>query len=554
MHDVRRGHRPVRRVVVVLVLVVAALSTAPLLDRARAQQTAPAATYVPAGQCFGTRAPTPEETAAYGVPADANGVHARVLWAAPGQSNMFGQYFPGCVPPGWVHAGHLWSQGDSPYRFVDCTADLEPNCFWLAGYAPGGGGTAFEWSRKAFAALAGPGGSGPGTGSGPGPGGGGPSDTCPEPRAPSAGVRVVAESANRRLTTVQLGDSLLGGAAGTASAVLQEAGARHGFEVSAFSGGNPDGETENTWLEDLLVPLSDGSFLVPGDLHLDAARASTEAAGLGVFGGGRPTDAVMAMATANGLQVRRSTVFVEGGNLLTMRGPDGAPLVVVGRSSLHVAGFQRQLQGCIAADADIDQVLQHARAVLATELGVAPSQVVDVPDGGGHVDMMVRPGPDGVVLVDDPAKVLDALRAAQQDPTLSTEQRELLDQITPTDAELPRWQDRSDLMSQVSAGLERAGMRVVPVPGVVPGLGLRFPGANFMNGVMATDAKGQLFYLTNDTKTDRPGRDVPALERAFQAAVAPLGVQVDFLPTSNLIRRGGGLDCVTVEHAVEPAP
>jgi len=31
-------------------------------------------------------------------------------------------------------------------------------------------------------------------------------------------------------------------------------------------------------------------------------------------------------------------------------------------------------------------------------------------------------------------------------------------------------------------------------------------------------------------------------------------VQVEFLPTADLIGRGRRLDCVTVEHAVEPAP
>jgi hypothetical protein len=73
-------------------------------------------------------------------------------------------------------------------------------------------------------------------------------------------------------------------------------------------------------------------------------------------------------------------------------------------------------------------------------------------------------------------------------------------------------------------------------------------------GVMATGTKGRVFYLTNDAKADRTGSNVAGPERAFQASVAPLGVQVDLLPTAALLGSDGGLDRVTVEQAVEPAP
>jgi hypothetical protein len=112
---------------------------------------------------------------------------------------------------------------------------------------------------------------------------------------------------------------------------------------------------------------------------------------------------------------------------------NGAPLVVVGRSSLYVAAFQRQLQGCIAADADLAQELEHARG----------------------------PG-------------------------------------------------------------DRAG--------------------------------GEVLHLTDGTQPNRLDRPAAGLERAFEAAVAPIGVQVEFPPTGDLLGEDGGLDRTTAEHAVEPAP
>jgi subtilisin len=376
---------------------------------------------------------------------------------------------------------------------------------------------------------------------------------CPPPQAPAEGVRVVTEAAARRLTNVRVSDGLGKGSDAVTAGVaqLRVAGARHGFALSTVSGASPEGDELSPWLEDLLVPFSDGTFLVPGDAHLDAARSATQDAGLGVFIAGRPTAEVMARAAANGLQARQSAVYVEGGNLLTTRAVDGSPLVLVGRSSLHVAAFQLQVQGCVPADASTEQMLQHARMVLATELGVATSQVVDVADGGYHIDMIMRPGPDGVVLVDDRQTMVDAVQVAKQDPGLTDIQRTLLDSID-REAHSPGWDRRAAVMQQVRTDLEAAGMRVVPVPGVASGAGLD---VNFMNGLMATDATGQVYYLTNDTQSNwsRPEWSAPGLERAFQASVAALGIQVEFLSTSQLLSLKGGLDCATVEHAVEPA-
>jgi hypothetical protein len=527
-----------RRVVLALVLVLAALAAVTTVQRAEAEAAGAAApVWSPGGQCFRSRDATPEEAADHGVPPGTTGAHAFVLWAGPEDT---GYYHPGCVPPGYVYNG-WWQQADSPYRMVDCTDDVESGCFWYVT-----GLHSFEWSRKVFVAdieFVHPGAGG---------GGGGTPDECPRPQAPAAGVRVVSEAANRSLRTIHLGDRLIRDYdAGAASSDLREAGARRGFDVSSVSAGTPTLVQENTWIEDMLVPLSDDSFLVPGDLHRDAARDATEAAGFGVFRAGQYTAGVMAMAAANGLQVRESTVFVEGGNLLTMRDAEGRPLVVVGRSSLYVAGFQRQMQGCLAADAGVEQMLEHARTVLAIELGVAASQVVDVADGGGHIDMIMRPAQDGVVLVDDPQKVVEAVRTAQADPGLPARERELLDRYAPDlDQRATRW---TDVMRGASSDLERAGMRVVPVPGVMPGDRFPHPGVNFMNGVMATDDKGGVFYLTNTTKVTEPAGSMASLERAFQAAVAPLGVEVEFVTTGYLIGRGGGLDCVTAERAVDPA-
>jgi hypothetical protein len=509
--------------------------------------------YAPSRSCM-VAAISEQEREYNAIPPGADAISTVMLFAPKYGTRYETEYFcRGAVPPDWVYDPAAPGRGpdgtNSAFEYVECRPDIQEACFWVAAAAQG----LRPFSQRAFVAKAvtAPPGDGPPPGPGPGPG----PASCPEPPVPAAGVRVVAESANRRLTTVRVGDLLLDSSVGPAVEELRAAAARRGCEVSTVSGENPDGDLRNGWLEDLLVPLSDGSFLVPGDLHLDAARAATRDAGFGVLSYGRPTAGVMAMATANGLQVRQSTVFVEGGNLLTARAADGSPLVLVGRSSLHVAGFQRQMQGCLPADAGIEQVLEHARTVLATELGVTPSQVVDVADGSGHLDMLARPGPDGVVLVDDPRTMLDALATAKQDPGLTEGQRTLLDLISPkldSEFDRPEWDRRTALLQQVRTELEAAGLGVVPVPGILPGAGglLR---VNFMNGVIATDTAGQVYYLTNSTTSSRPGWNAPGLERAFQAALAPLGVQVEFLTTADLLDDNGGLDCVTVEHAVEHA-
>jgi hypothetical protein len=508
--------------------------------------------YEPSRSCM-VAAISEDEREYNGIPPEADAISAVMLFAPKYGSSYDTRYFcSGAVPPEWVYDAAKPGVGpdgtNSAYEYVDCRPDVQEACFWVAAAAAG----LRPFSQKAFLAKAVPTPPGDDTPPGPGPGPG----PCPEPPVPAAGVRVVAEAADRRLTTVRVSDLLLDTPVEPAVGELRAAAARRGFEVSTVSGDNPRGDLRNGWLEDLLVPLSDGSFLVPGDPHLDTARAATRNAGFGVLNYGRPTAEVMAMATANGLQARQSTVFVEGGNLLTARTADGTPLVLVGRSSLHVAGFQRQLQGCLPTDASTQQVLEHARTVLATELGVTAPQIIDVPDGGGHIDMLARPGPNGVILVDDPQTTLDALTAAKQDPALTDDQRTLLDLISPkldSGLDRPEWDQRTTLLQQLRTDLETAGLRVVPVPGILPGSGglLR---VNFMNGVMATDTTGQVYYLTNSTTSSRPGWNAPGLERAFQAALTPLGIQVEFLTTADLLDDNGGLDCVTVEHAVEPAP
>jgi hypothetical protein len=170
MHDVVRGRWSVRRVVVALVLALAAVATATVThvqqaeaQQAEAQEGEELVTWEPGGQCFRSREPTEKEVKAYGVPAGRSGAHSNVLWAGP---KDVGYYFPGCVPPGYEYNGVWWEKAKSIYEMVDCTEAVEPDCFWYAT-----GNVSFEWSRKAFVGFTAPGGGdGGGGGGSPAPG------------------------------------------------------------------------------------------------------------------------------------------------------------------------------------------------------------------------------------------------------------------------------------------------------------------------------------------------------------------------------------------------
>jgi hypothetical protein len=367
---------------------------------------------------------------------------------------------------------------------------------------------------------------------------------------------------------------------------LQRLSKSLGFEVQRLPIGNP-------WIEDSGIVLNNQSALVyEGDaevafgahsiISLPDAR-NTGSNGLGARYSKQLGDAL----EERGWRVKRTDVFLEGGNVLMAANAQGRNLAVIGRGSLYAnmvmldkAGklditdvarlatskqwspaelargrqfVKTLLEDPAASPAENERTVRETLAKLelthrhiAKELNLPQDRVVFVTQNGGHVDMEARPGPDGTFFVNDPRQSLKLLNDVLVNNKLPAYERSVVQTLL----SLQREQFTPEVLNSLDAQakeLEAAGFKVVRAP-----LNLGDPTGsvaaitpekvNFANGVMGENkASGDAYYLTNAAPS------APAVQRAFAAFMKQHGVeQTHFFPsTGKLIDLGGGLDCIT---------
>lgn len=331
---------------------------------------------------------------------------------------------------------------------------------------------------------------------------------------------------------------------------LQQIGRQEGFTVKVVAG------SPSVWIRDDFVSLSDGVFLAPSQNRdfrqaLRDLRAYRDPPGhvynvaQGRVGRRREIAVYKLHARANGLVIRVSRVYLEGGNVMVIPKADGTKGVLIGMSSLLMSTFLLSREGAFAADASFSSRLRATRQIIADELGVDPAQVTYLDQPEFHLDMFLTPGVNGQVFIEDPAYSNATVNALLRSPGLSRAVRDALRQkLYPA----PALSTLQAELKPVISELWRAGYRVIGIPGEFnrdPGKYHPFADTDFMNGLVATGKNGKKYDITGQSPT-------APLNGVFRKVMARYGITVFFVPDARgLLYQRGSIHCVTNEQ-IEP--
>lgn len=245
-------------------------------------------------------------------------------------------------------------------------------------------------------------------------------------------------------------------------------------------------------------------------------------------------------ARENGLIIRPSRVYLEGGNVMVVPKADGTKGVLIGMSSLLVSTFLLSLEGAFAPGTSFPGKLNATKLVIARELGVHPGQVTYLDQPEFHLDMFLTPGENGQVFIEDPDGSNAAINALLREPGFSKPQRGALDEKLYSATSLRTL--RAEL-KPVTGELRDAGYQVIGIPGEYnPN---PYEDTDFMNGLVATGRDGERYDIVGQSP-------MMPLNGAFAAVMARYGITVFFVPdTWGLLYEQGSIHCVTNEQ-IEP--
>ena len=252
-------------------------------------------------------------------------------------------------------------------------------------------------------------------------------------------------------------------------------------------------------------------------------------------------------ARENGLVIRNSRVYLEGGNVLVVPKADGTKGVLIGMSSLLVSTFLLSREGTFAPSASFPYKLKATKLVIAKELGVNPSQVTYLDQPDFHLDMFLTPGVNGQVFIEDPDYSNATINALLKEPGLSRLQRNALKGKLYGNTSGPRSAPslsklRAELKPTIDE-LRGAGYQVIGVPGEYNPNPVE--DTDFMNGIVATGRNGERYDIVGQSPTT-------PLNGAFRKVMARYGITVFFVPdTQGLLYERGSVHCVTNEQ-IEP--
>lgn len=163
------------------------------------------------------------------------------------------------------------------------------------------------------------------------------------------------------------------------------------------------------WLQDILVAFDDDTLGVPPHLDLASFQHTVDAVhehardfmiGGKAFTLGARTEAPLRALRDRGYRFRQLRAFVEGGNVIFTEAASGEPRVLVGTNTVRMTATFYEIPP------------QEAVGLLAEDFGLAPEQVVVVPQPDYHLDLYLRAGLPGEVLVasrEAGARMLEAL-------------------------------------------------------------------------------------------------------------------------------------------------
>jgi hypothetical protein len=360
---------------------------------------------------------------------------------------------------------------------------------------------------------------------------------------------VISEGIDRVIKTILISDVLDDPTNNEQSAevypTLQRIGRQEGFSVKVVQG------SPSVWIRDDFLTLSDGALLAPSqnpDVQeaLNDLKAYRDPPGhvyntdQGRVGRHHEIAAFESDARENGLVIRVSRVYLEGGNVLVVPKADGAKGVLIGMSSLLVSTFLLSREGAFPRGASFTYKLKATKLVIARELGVDPSQVTYLDQPEFHLDMFLTPGENGQVFIEDPDYSNATINALLSEPGLSVGQRDELKEKLYSATSLSTL--RAELKPTIGE-LREAGYQVIGLPGEYnPN---PFEDTDFMNGIVATGRNGERYDIVGESP-------VGPLNGAFSTVMARYGIIVFFIPdTQGLLYEQGSIHCVTNEQ-IEP--
>ena len=367
---------------------------------------------------------------------------------------------------------------------------------------------------------------------------------------------IISEGIDRHVKVILISDTLDDPTTNEESAevypTLQRIGRREGFTIKIVESSPSD------WIRDDFLTLSNGTLLAPSqDPHVAEALKDLKAyrdppghvyeADQGRVGRQHEVAVYEDHARENGLVIRHSRVYLEGGNVLVVPKADGTKGVLIGMSSLLVSTFLLSREGAFAPGTSFRYKLQATKLVIAKELGVDPSQVVYLDQLEFHLDMFLTPGENGQVFIEDPAYSDATIKALIRGPGLSRLQRNALKEKLYTNTPGPFYDPSlSTLQAELKPTIDElraAGYQVIGIPGEYKPNPVE--DTDFMNGLVATGRNGERYEIVGQSPTT-------PLNGAFRKVMARYGITVFFVPDAQgLIYYGGSIHCVTNEQ-IEP--
>ena len=127
------------------------------------------------------------------------------------------------------------------------------------------------------------------------------------------------------------------------------------------------------------------------------------------------------------------------------------------------------------------------------EFGVAPEDIVEVPQAAYHLDVFIKTAPKGGLFVQDFGKTLDLLNEIQKANILTQKERPILKSYIEEATQLQK--ELQPIHNRVNACLEKAGFTVIGAPGTFHGesKGERVD-LNFLNAISGWSEKKQSYY------------------------------------------------------------
>jgi hypothetical protein len=367
---------------------------------------------------------------------------------------------------------------------------------------------------------------------------------------------VINEGIDRHLKTILISDLLDDPTTNEVSTevypTLQRIGRQEGFTVKVVEA------SPSVWIRDDFLTLTNGTLLAPSqNPHVQEALNDLKAyrdppghvyeTDQGRVGRHHEVAALESHVRENGLVIRHSRVYLEGGNVLVVPKADGTKGVLIGMSSLLVSTFLLSREGAFAPGTSFAYKLKATKLIIAKELGVNPSQVIYLDQLEFHLDMFLTPGENGQVFIEDPDYSNATINALIKDPGLSSQQRNALKEKLYANASgsssAPSLSTlRAELKPTIDE-LRDAGYQVIGVPGEYNPNPVE--DTDFMNGIVATGENGEKYDIVGQSPTT-------PLNGAFRKVMARYGITVFFVPgTQGLLYEHGSIHCVTNEQ-IEP--